>query len=1201
MIIAPRPEWVVQPSGKVQAKPAPEQENSEELPVRVLNADFQLRLEPDRQTIYTAIEMKFLTPQGLSSGNISLPWQADNDTLTVHSVRIRRGDEVIDVLEEGQTFSVLRREQSLEVATLDGVLTANMFPAGLEVGDTLELAYTITSSHPVLKGHAEAMVGGLNMPKDRAHVLIEWPEGAPMRLSQSAGLPEWKRSKRKGFEVAEFTLENVEPILPPRLAPLRYGIFGLVEASDYTSWSQVAELFVPLYQEASQIPAEGRLRDEVERIRAASEDPLKRAELALDLVQDKVRYVALAMGAGGLKPAAASDTWSRRFGDCKAKTALLLGLLREFGIDAELVAVTSVGGDAIPQRLPMVNIFDHVLVHATIDGRDYWLDGTRSGDGALADLAVPAFEWGLPIRKAGAELVRLMPAPLDEPEEDLAIRIDASAGLRLPAPVDIKLVTRGDTAISFNAAMSSLTGNVRKDALERYWRGRFDFVTPESVDAQLDKANGEFVLTLKGKAEMDWDYSRYEVDGMSVGYSADFSRNDGPGKDAPFANSYPYFSRTVETIILPPGFTEKQIDGKAIDETVAGIEYHREASLSGNVFTATRTLRSIASEFPASEAPAAEKRLKALADEALYLRIPATYRPSQAETDHRLTTFGDDAEGLRDRGIALLEMSRSKEALADFDKALEADQDDVWIWANRGIAQFWQNDMAGAEESFDRAEKLDATNQVLLRGRGMMARRNNDVAGAISWFRRATESDPTDSYVRYLLAYALYEDGRLEDALAETEQLIQRSPKYPAPYTLRPNLLLALNRREDAIRSVEGMVKALPDDAGTLEFAASFYDSIGERDKADEVLKSVAAGEQTPMALVALANRRTVEETDKKLAELDKALQIDPNFVPALLSRGNTLWMEYEFKRALADANKAIELSPTALPAYEIKAKVLADMNRRKEAAAAAEQAIKAQPDNPYAYMVATNIYQRLGMTAEALSVRERQQKVTPTTAKAYLDRSTLRDKNDTAGRRQDIEGALKLEPNNLSALIQKAALQSEAQEWADAGETLARARQLAARDPQVANLLGIALAKAGRDVEAEEAFKAARDLATTAPTLNNLCFVKVTRGVALERALDECNASLAIAPDTGATLDSRAMAYLRLGRLAEAQADFDRAIELMPAVPNSLYGRAIVRARSGDIKGAREDAAAALRRSPGIEKEFRTWGIEIPPVLNAK
>src|SRR5207245_7674926 len=41
---------------------------------------------------------------------------------------------------------------------------------------------------------------------------------------------------------------------------------------------------------------------------------------------------------GGLVPASAETTWSRRFGDCKAKTALLLAILHEFGIEAEPVA-----------------------------------------------------------------------------------------------------------------------------------------------------------------------------------------------------------------------------------------------------------------------------------------------------------------------------------------------------------------------------------------------------------------------------------------------------------------------------------------------------------------------------------------------------------------------------------------------------------------------------------------------------------------------------------------------------------------------------------------------------------------------------------------------------------------------------------------------------------------------------------------------
>ena len=81
--------------------------------------------------------------------------------------------------------------------------------------------------------------------------------------------------------------------------------------------------------------------------------------MALQLVEGRVRYVALLMGQGGYVPADAETTWSRRFGDCKAKTALLLGILHSLGIEAEPILVQSKFGDAIAERLPLISYFDH--------------------------------------------------------------------------------------------------------------------------------------------------------------------------------------------------------------------------------------------------------------------------------------------------------------------------------------------------------------------------------------------------------------------------------------------------------------------------------------------------------------------------------------------------------------------------------------------------------------------------------------------------------------------------------------------------------------------------------------------------------------------------------------------------------------------------------------------------------------------------
>ena len=116
-----------------------------------------------------------------------------------------------------------------------------------------------------------------------------------------------------------------------------------------------------------------------------------------------MRYAFVGMNLGGYVPAAADVTWQRRFGDCKGKSVLLLALLHQLGIEAEPVLVSTGLGDGLDQQLPMLT-FDHAIVRAQIGGKVYWLDGTRTGDRALDDIAIPNFRWVLPLRPTGAKL-----------------------------------------------------------------------------------------------------------------------------------------------------------------------------------------------------------------------------------------------------------------------------------------------------------------------------------------------------------------------------------------------------------------------------------------------------------------------------------------------------------------------------------------------------------------------------------------------------------------------------------------------------------------------------------------------------------------------------------------------------------------------------------------------------------------------------
>jgi len=584
----PPPEWVHQ-----QAIP---DSTPSDAPVAVLLNDQQIAFDGDRITTYSEVAFKIQNPQGLDAGNLSIAWQPDQDTVTVNKLQIRRAGKIIDVLGAGQTFTVLRRETNLDAAMLDGTLTGNIQPEGLEEGDIVDLATTVEHSDPILKGHAEANFAAWNgTPLQSGHVLLSWPAKRNLRLSETPGLPAIQRSTRDGRSIAEISATALQPLISPKNAPVRFLIGRLGEASDFSSWAEVAQLILPLYRTAAVIPASGPLRDELEKIRTASADPKVRAAQALALVQDRIRYVALLMGEGGYVPASAEQTWSRRFGDCKAKTALLLGLLHELGIQAEPVLVNTTGGDAIADRLPMVDLFDHVLVRAHVGGKDYWLDGTRAGDTDIDGIQVPDFGWGLPL-VANAALVHIVPPPLGVPNDETVLDVDASGGIYAPAPARGDQTLRGDLALALQTALSALTDAQRQAFFQNYWTKNFDFLAFKSGSAVFDKTKRQLHLTMSGEATLDWSAGYFHAPNSSVGYDGSFDRPQG-SLEAPVAIPYPTYSKSTTKLHMPRSFfAGRQLAPADFHETLAAVEYTQSVTLDGDLLTVETSQRSVAPE-----------------------------------------------------------------------------------------------------------------------------------------------------------------------------------------------------------------------------------------------------------------------------------------------------------------------------------------------------------------------------------------------------------------------------------------------------------------------------------------------------------------------------------------------------------------------------------------------------------------------------
>jgi tetratricopeptide (TPR) repeat protein/transglutaminase-like putative cysteine protease len=1021
--------------------------------------DNQVAFARGERTIYIHQVIRIQTPQGLGAGNISFPWRPGTDMLTIHTLLIRRGDQVIDVLASGQTFSIVRREANLESAMLDGVLTANIQPEGLQVGDQIEVAASLTTRDPVTPDHVEFLGQGWDSsPLARAHFSMQWPDALPIRIRQGGGLPTLRPIRRGGTTSVNMTLDDVRPLTVPNGAPPRFAIGRVIEATDLASWAELAALMAPLYETASRMPEEGPLQTELARIRAASTDPVARAEAALALVQDRVRYVALSMGEGGLLPADAQTTWARRYGDCKGKTALLLALLHALGIEAEPVAVSVAMGDGLDERLPLVTLFDHVLVRARVAGRTYWLDGTRTGDRRLESLPVPPFRWGLPLVRQGAALVRLIPPPLDRPNHVLRIEVDASAGFEAPAPARTETIARGDQAIALNLALASLTAEMRDQALRDYWRRQFDDFEIRSTEASFDQATGEQRLLAQGTMRLSAAGGTYASVAASLGSEADFSRQPGPGADAPFAIAYPFYTSVTETLRLPPDQQFRVLPEAAVEETIAGVEYRRRASLLGNVLTIEASERSVAPEFPASEAAAAERALRAIVGRANILARAPNARASAAQIAAALARTPDGPRAYLERGVMLLNAGRYREALTDFDEALEAAPRDAWALANRGITRVWLGDHSGAIADLDAAAAIDPRNPVVFRARGLMAEHRGRLEESIAAFTTAIEIEPNNSFAFGHRAEVYRRSGDYERALADAARAIELQPSFTGMYILRARALHATGRAAEAAAQAAALVEANPQDAGAHVTAALLYDAFGSRDEASRAIE-----------------------------------------------------------RAIA---------------------------------------LRSEPSS-------------------------------------YVVRSELRPQEDRNARRADIEAALRLDPRSAQAHAAMARLSAEGGDHEAAIRSWTAAIEAEPEDLGLLINRGVAYLRSGQAALGEADHATVRSRRRNDATVhNNICWAKATAGVALDSALADCNAALALEPEAPAFLDSRALVFLRLGRFDEAIADYDRALAAAPRQPPSLFGRAIAWSRKGDRVRADADAAAAERNDPTIRRTFERYGV---------
>ena len=865
--------------------------------------DWQHRLENGVVSEYADTAIRIDNPDLLMEhGTVTLAWLPDKGDLTVHQVQIIRGAEIIDVIASGAEFDVLRREQGLEQRLLDGQLTATLAVPGLQVGDILRVSHTVTIADQALgkEMHSSHYLVPAPWQVGLSRAIVSWPEGTDVYFGAEdfARLPQ--PVTRDGYRTLTVTLPIDEPPEMPGDAPSRFNRDPILRVGTFADWQEISRSFAPHYEKAAKVADDSAVAAKAREIMAKTADPLERTALALRLVQDEVSYLLNGLDGGNYMPQSAAETWEKRYGDCKAKSVLLYSLLSRMGIDARPVLVTTMGGDALPELLPIPGNFDHMIVHANIGGTDYWLDGTSTATRLTNIGEVPAFYYALPLSEGGSGLVPMTQRRQPWPDMVMDLTSDYSAGVDFPALFTLKMSIYGARGAGFRAAADEADEDKLKQFAQGFSTGPGGAVT--SVTLEYDDEAAAGVLEVKGvmPGDFTWSDGRLRLSSdQSEQYNFNPDRARSEWRDIPVFTPGPQYNRIAATIILPEGLAGFENTGpESIDTGFANTTLKGVTSYVGNKVTYNVDVWQDLGEVPASELPAHKRKVREINSIKSELLAPENFA----------WRWEVDAKELARRTAPLVEA---------YDKAVAfASSDDWGPLSQRASFRAQIFDWKGVLEDLDTLiENQPSANLYSWRGAVHEALGNREAG--IADARMAYDLDPASAYA-FSLAEMLAYAGKRDEALELLDSLPVGDDEEGSFASTYATVAGLAGRTQDALEVLSRQVAAKPTNASVLN-ADCWFRGLFDVEAEGAMPTCTKAIERASNSAPMLDSRAMVSyrlgNFDAALKDLDSALELAPNLSASLYLRG-IVRLEKGDKGGRVDVERALRMAPELAARY---------------------------------------------------------------------------------------------------------------------------------------------------------------------------------------------------------------------------------------------------------------------------------------------
>ncbi|WP_018610090.1 DUF3857 and transglutaminase domain-containing protein [Uliginosibacterium gangwonense] len=723
-------------------------------------------------------------------GQYNIIFQPDYQQVVVHTINILRGERSINKLADAK-IRFVQKERDADSAIFTGWVTATVIVDDMRVGDSLEVAYSVIGENPVFNGHYfDSGSWDANVPVALRRFSVDGPGTLRYNhriIGGNATNIEPEIINRNGRRIERFIERDLPAVEIDQFSPTDTSPLRWLQLSEFSSWREVVGWALGLFKTG---PLPKEFAPIIADIRAGKTDD-ERILRAISFVQNDIRYVSMSLGEHSHRPFLPQEVLARRYGDCKDKTLLLVSLLREIGIKAHPVLVSTGNRRNLDTLLPSPLDFDHAIVKIVHNGKSWIVDPTLHNQLGSLEVFGDAHPstWLLPVEPGNDKLF------LTPPPKDALITVTRREHVTLtkmdgPAKMDVALEFSGLNAEQLrNVLHSAPPGQIRRyyaGLLDRRYNGAELLQEPVFDD---DTQNNRMTVRMQYKIPQFLERSdntwglRYQASNLLEQFHVP---NSAQRSTALLIPSYPFVGTYEFTATLPEEFRlsrkpyakSLKNEGFSLDQELAMSKRNISAKITMRILAdrvATNRVASFLDDLRVtntmlggtlyvdqSDLVSSAKSNKSLKENSQE-QLESNVKAASSEIENTRLMGQEASAAYCERAQAHAYLSHTQQAWADAEAAIREKPGTATLLRCQALVQLITGNLPASEENLTRVTGLGQGNFSVFYQRGIARYYRRNYAAAVTDFAQAEKlaTTPTDkAYAEYWRVLGLMRSKR---------------------------------------------------------------------------------------------------------------------------------------------------------------------------------------------------------------------------------------------------------------------------------------------------------------------------------------------------------------------------------------------------------------------------------------------------------